>query len=191
MRRRTLLIYLIAGILVAVIGGGLYRSWIASPRYALQRMALALKTRDMPHFFKYLNIKAIANNLAESAIPNSDDAKGGTEDPWNRKGRQMGQQLARMVLSNLSDALERQCRQLMEKYLLNLDNTRILAIAAAATTAQIEVQGGDARVTLVDPKSQEPFHFRMQRQPKSGTWQIVAVDYQDLRKFVKREFKGT
>jgi hypothetical protein len=103
----------------------------------------------------------------------------------------MGQQLARMVLSNLSDALERQCRQLMEKYLLNLDNTRILAIAAAATTAQIEVQGGDARVTLVDPKSQEPFHFRMQRQPKSGTWQIVAVDYQDLRKFVKREFKGT
>jgi len=42
MRRRTLLIYLIAGILVAVLGGGLYRSWIASPRYALQRMALAL-----------------------------------------------------------------------------------------------------------------------------------------------------
>jgi len=191
MRRRTLLIYLIAGILVAVLGGGLYRSWIASPRYALQRMALALKTRDMPGFFKYLNIKAIANNLAESAIPNSDDAQGGAEDPWNRKSRQMGRQLARMVLSNLSDALERQCRQLMEKYLLNLDNTRILAIAAAATTAQIEVQGGDARVTLVDPKSQEPFHFRMQRQPESGTWQIVAVDYQDLRKFVKREFKGT
>lgn len=188
MRRRTLLIYLIAGILVAVLGGGLYRSWIASPRYALQRMALALKTRDMPRLFKYLNIKAIANNMAESAIPDSDDAKGGTEDPWNRKGRQMGRQLARMVLSNLSDALERQCRQLMEKYLLNLDNTRLLAIAAAATTAQIEVQGGDARVTLVDPKSQEPFHFRMQRQPKSGTWQIVGVDYQDLRKFVKREF---
>jgi hypothetical protein len=189
MRRRTLLIYLIAGILVAVLGGGLYRSWIASPRYALQRMALALKTRDMPGFFKYLNIKAIANNLAESAIPNSDDAKGGAEDQWNRKSRQMGRQLARLVLSNLSDGLEKQCRQVMEKYLLNLDNTRILAIVAAATTAQIEVQGGgDARVTLVDPKNQEPFHFRMQRQPESRTWQIVAVDYQDLRKFVKREF---
>jgi hypothetical protein len=188
MRRRTLLIYLIAGILVAVLGGGLYRSWIASPRYALQRMALALKTRDMPGFFKYLNIKAIANNLAESAIPNADDAKGGAEDPWNRKSRQMGRQLARLVLSNLSNGLEKQCRQVMEKYLLNLDNARILAIAAAATTAQIEVQGGDARVTLVDPKSQEPFHFRMQRQPESRTWQIVAVDYQDLRKFVKREF---
>ncbi|MFZ0051790.1 MAG: hypothetical protein WAK96_08420 [Desulfobaccales bacterium] len=188
MRRRTLLIYLIAGILVAVLGGGLYRSWIASPRYALQRMALALKTRDMPGFFKYLNIKAIANNLAESAIPNADDAKGGAEEPWNRKSQQMGRHLARLVLSNLSDGLEKQCRQLMEKYLLNLDNTRILAIAAAATTAQIEVQGGDARVTLVDPKSQEPLHFRMQRQLESGTWQIVAVDYQDLKKFVKREF---
>jgi len=100
----------------------------------------------------------------------------------------MGRQLARIVLSNLSDGLEKQCRQVMEKYLLNLDNTRLLEIAAAATTAQIEVQGGDARVTLVDPKSQEPFHFRMQRQPQSGTWQIVAVDYQDLKKFVKREF---
>ncbi len=188
MRRRTLLICLIAVILIALLGAGLYRSWIASPRYALQRMALALKTRDMDRFFKYLNIKAIAKNLAESAIPNSDDTQGATEDPWNRKGRQMGRQLARMVLSNLSDSLEKQIRQVMEKYLLNLDNTKILAIAAAATTAQIEVQEGDARVTLVDPKSQEPFHFRMQRQPKSGTWQIVSVDYQDLRKFVKREF---
>ena len=128
------------------------------------------------------------NNLADSAIPNSEDAKEGTEDSWNRKGKEMARQLARMVLSNLSDGLEKQCRQVMEKYLLNLDNTRILAIAAAATTAQIEVQGGDARVTLVDPKSQEPFHFRMQRQPESGTWQIVAVDYQDLKKFAKREF---
>ena len=184
MRRRTLLIYLIAGILIAGLGGSLFRSWIASPRYALERMALALKTRDMPRFFKYLNIKAIANNLAESAIPNSDEAKGGTEDPWNRKGRQ----LARMVLSNLSDALEKQCRQVMEKYLLNLDNTRLLEIAAAVTTARIQVQGGDARVTLMDHKSQEPFHFRMQRQPESGTWQIVAVDYQDLKKLLKREF---
>ncbi len=188
MRRRTWLIYLVAGILVVVMAGGLYRSWITSPRYALQRMALALKTRDMDRFFKYLNIKAISNNMAESAIPNADDGKGGTGDSWDRKGRQMGRELARMVLSNLSPGLEKQCRQVMEKYLLNLDNTRILAIAAAATTAQIEVKGAEARVTLVDPKSQEPFHFRMQRQPESGTWQIVAVDYQDLKKFVKREF---
>jgi hypothetical protein len=183
-----LLIYLLAGILLAVLAGGLYRNWTASPRYALQRMALALRTRDIPQFFKYVNIKAIAHNMAESALPNSDDAQGGTEDPWNRKVREMGRQLARLVLANLSDSLEKQGRRVMEKYLLNLDSSRILAIAAAATTAQIEVQGGDARVTLVDPKSQEPFHFRMQRQPESGTWQIVGVDYQDLQKFVKREF---
>ena len=188
MRRRTLLICVIAGILMVVLGGGLYRSWIASPRYALQRMALALKTRNMDQLFKYVNIKAIANNLAESALPKSEDDKGGAQDPWDRQSREMGRHLARLVLSNLSGALEKQCRQVMEKYLLNLDNTQILAIAAAATTAQIEVQGDDARVTLMDPKSHESFHFQMQRQPKSGTWQIVAVDYQDLRKFVKREF---
>ncbi len=189
MRRRTLLICLIAAILAVVLGGGLYRSWVASPRYALQRLALSLKTRDMDRFFKYVNIKEIANNLAESALPTAEDDKGGTGDPWNRKGRQMGRQLARLVLTNLSGALEKQCRQVLEKYLLNLDNTNILAIAAAATTAQIEVRGDEARVTLVDPKSQEPFHFRMQRQTKSGAWQIVAVDYQDLKKFAKREFK--
>ncbi len=188
MRRRNLLICLAAGILVAILAGGLYRSWIASPRYALQRMALALKTRDMDRFFKYLNIKEIACNMADSALPNSEDAKEGAGDAWDRKGKEMGRQLARMVLSNLSPALEKQGRQVMEKYLLNLDNSRILAIAAAATTAQIEVQGGEARVTLVDPKSHEPFHFRMQRQAESGTWQIVAVDYQDLKKFTKREF---
>ncbi len=188
MRRRSLLVCLFAGILVVVLGAGLYRSWIASPRYALQRMSLALKTRNMDQLFKYVNIKAIANNLAESALPNSDDDKGGKEESWDRKNREMGRHLARLVLSNLSGALEKQVRQMMEKYLLNLDNRQILAIAAAATTAQIEVQGDDARVTLVDPKTQEAFHFQMQRQPKSGTWQIVAVDYQDLRKFAKREF---
>ncbi len=42
MRRRTLLICLIAAILAVVLGGGLYRSWVASPRYALQRLALSL-----------------------------------------------------------------------------------------------------------------------------------------------------
>ncbi|MGD0217826.1 MAG: hypothetical protein ABSC45_09995 [Desulfobaccales bacterium] len=188
MRRRTLLVCLIAGILVVVLGAGLYRSWIASPRYALQRMALDLKTRNMDQLFKYVNIKAIANNLAESALPNSDDDKGGPEAPWDRKTQEMGRHLARLVLSNLSGALEKQIRQMMEKYLLNLDNRQILAIATAATTAQIEVQGDDARVTLVDPKTKEPFHFQMQRQPKSGTWQIVAVNYQDLKKFAKREF---
>ena len=73
-----------------VLGGVLFRSWIASPRYALQDMALALKTRDMPQFFKYLNIKAIANNLAESAIPNSEDAKGGTEDRGTGKPGKWG-----------------------------------------------------------------------------------------------------
>lgn len=188
MRRRTLLICVIAGIVLVVLGGVLYRNWITSPRYALQRMALALKTRNMDRFVKYVNIKEIANNLAESALPNSENDQGGSEDPWNRKSREMGRQLARLVLSNLSGALEKQCRRLMEKYLLNLDNRQILAVAAAATTAQIEVQGDDARVTLVDPKTKEPFHFQMQRQPKGGTWQIISVDYQDLRKFLKREF---
>ncbi len=76
----------------------------------------------------------------------------------------------------------------MEKYLQNLDNTKILGVAAAATTAQIEVQGETAKVTLVDPKTQKPLRFQMQRQPQTGTWQIVSINYQDFKDFAKRQF---
>ena len=48
MRRRTLIIVLIAVVVGAALAGGAYWRWTDSPRYALQRLALALKTRNMP-----------------------------------------------------------------------------------------------------------------------------------------------
>ena len=65
----------------------------------------------------------------------------------------------------------------MERYLLHLNNTQILAIAAAATVAQIDTQGDEAAVTLTDPKTKDTFRFHMRRQPNHGTWQIVSVNY--------------
>ena len=76
----------------------------------------------------------------------------------------------------------------VERYLLNLDYSKILVIAAAATVAQIDRQGDGALVTLTDPKTQDTFHFNMRRQPNQGTWQIVSVNYDDLKRFSKREF---
>ena len=49
-----------------------------------------------------------------------------------------------MFLPQLFDSFEKEIKGVMGKYLQNLDNTQILAIAAAATTAQIEVQGEEA-----------------------------------------------
>lgn len=190
MRRRTWLILLAAVVLSSALAGGFYWHWVNSPRYALQRMALDLKTRNMEQFFNYLNLKAIFNDFLESSSQDLKEPPSGKEDEWCRMSRQMGSKFARMLLPKLFDRFENEIRGVMEKYLTNLDNTQILAIAAAATTARIEVQGDEARVTLVDPKTKEPFRFRMQRQAETGTWQIVAVNYQDLKKFSKHEFGG-
>jgi hypothetical protein len=76
----------------------------------------------------------------------------------------------------------------LERYLLNLDSSKIVIIAAAATVAQIDSQGDDALVTLTDPKTRDTFQFNMRRQPNQGIWQIVSVNYDDLKRFSKREF---
>jgi len=189
MRRRTLLIVVISVVLGAVLAGGAYWRWTDSPRYALQRLALALKTKNMPEVFNYLDLKAILNNFIEDSSQEPDDPSG-KEDEWSRMSRKMGGKLARVFLPKLFDSFEKEIKGAMEKYLLNLDNTQIIGIAAAATTAQIEVQGEQAQVTVVDPKSKQPFRFQMLRQPETGTWQIVSINYQDLKKFTKREFQG-
>ncbi len=188
MRRRTLIIVLIAVVVGAVLAGGAYWRWTDSPRYALQHMALALKTKNMPEVFKYVDLKAILNNLLEASSQERQEPKGGKDDEWDRMSRQMGSKFARMFLPQLYDRFEKEIKGVIERYLQNLDNTQILAIAAAATTAQIEVQGEEAQVTLVDPKSKKPFRFQMQRQPKTGTWQVVSINYPDLKYFTKRKF---
>lgn len=188
MRGRTWLIILGALVLAALVGGSLYRTWTDSPRYALQHMALALKTRDMPTFFKYVDLKEILNNLGESAGTPSGPGEGGQEASRPSPGWLPRHPQLRILSPKLINCLETPCRKLLESYLRHLDDAKILAIAAAATTAKIEVQGDEARVTLVDSRSKEALHFQMQRQADSGTWRIVGVDYQDLKKFFKREF---
>ena len=44
-------------------------------------------------------------------------------------------------------------------------------------------------MTLTDPKTKEVLRFQMRRQPNYGVWQIVSVNYEDLKKFYKREFQ--
>ena len=91
-------------------------------------------------------------------------------------------------MPKLFEAFDSQIRVVVERYLLNLDYSKILVIAAAATVAQIDSQGDEAVVTLTDPKTRDTFQFHMRRQPNHGTWQIVSVNYDDLKRFTKREF---
>jgi hypothetical protein len=187
MRRKTWIIVLVIVVLGAALTGGLYWRWANSPRYALQQAALALKTRNMDNFFNYLDLKELVNNFAEAASQDASKPEDQKADDWDRLTRQMGRKFAHLFLPKLLNSFEPQIRGVLEHYLLKLNNSQILGIAAAVTVAQIDPQGDEAQVTLTDPKTQERLRFQMRRQPDHGVWQIVSVNYDDLTKFYKRE----
>lgn len=191
MRRKTLIIAAAVAVVSAAVAGGLYWHWVNAPRYALQQMALALEARDMDKFFKYLDLNEIFNNYVKASsqdTKNRQDRDDEKTDDWTRLTRRLGRNFAHAFLPKLFECFAPQIRGLMEQYLLNLNHSQILGIAAAATVAHIDTQGNEALVTLTDPKTKELFRFQMRRQPNQGLWQIVSVNYDDLKKFYKREF---
>ena len=188
MRRKTWITAVAIVVLGAVLAGGLYWRWANSPRYALQQAALALKTRNLDKFFSYVDFKEIVTNFAKASNKGMETRDDQQTDEWTRYSRRFGGKFAQLFLPKLLESFEPQIRKVLDHYLLNLNNTQILAVAAAVTVAQIDTQGEDgAQVTLIDPKTQETFRFQMRRQPNHGKWQIVSVNYDDLNKFYKRE----
>jgi hypothetical protein len=155
----------------------------------MQQMVLALKTKDMDKFFNYLDLKEIFNNFLTASSRENEPPNDQQVDEWTKYSRQLGRNFAHLVLPKLFETFQTQIREVLQSYLLNLDNTRIMAIAAAVTVARIDIQGDEATVTLVDPKTQEPFRFQMRRQPDRRVWRIVSVNYDDLKKLCKREFR--
>jgi hypothetical protein len=188
MQRKTWIIAVVIMVLGGAVAGGLYWRWANSPRYALQQAALALQARDMQKFFIYMNFKEIMNNLVAASSKDLETPEDQSADEWTKFSRQLGRKFAHLFLPKLFETFEAQIRMAVERYLLNLDYSKILIIAAAATVAQIDTQGDEALVTLTDPKTKDTFQFQMRRQPNRGTWQIVSVNYDDLKRFSKREF---
>ncbi len=190
MRRKILISALIVLILVGGLAGGLYWRWYNSPRYALQQMALALETRNMDNFFNYLDLQAIFHNFLEAADQDLSAPENPEADEFTRMTRSLGRKFTRFLLPKLFDAFQPQIRTAMEKYLLNLDQSQILGIAAAATVARIDIRGDNtAQVTITDPKTKEPLRFQMQRYQKDRIWRIVSVNYLDLKSFYRRGFR--
>lgn len=188
MRRKTWIIAVAIVVLGGALAGGLYWQWANSPRYALQQVALALQTRDMPKFFNYLDLKEILNNFIDASSKDLDAPADQQADEWTKFSRQMGRKFAHLFLPKIFEAFELQIRGILERYLMNLNNSQILAIAAAATVARIDTRDDEAAVTLTDPKTKDIFRFNMRRQPNHGVWRIVSVNYDDLKRFSKREF---
>ena len=189
MRRKTWIIAMAIVVLGGALAGGLYWRWANSPRYALQQAALALQARDMDKFFKYINLKDILTNFVETCSKDLETPADQPADEWTKLCRQLGRKFANVLLPKLIETFESQIRGGLERYLLHLDNGQVLVIAAAATVAQIDSQGDAAGVILTDPKTKDTLQFQMRRQPNQGNWQIVSVNYADLKRFAKREFQ--
>jgi hypothetical protein len=187
MRRKTWIIAATIVVLGGALASGLYWRWANSPRYALQQATLALQARDMGKFFIYVNLKEILNNFIEASSKDLETPDDQPADEWTKFSKQLGRKFANLFLPKLFSAFEAQIRGAMERYLLHLNSTQILAVAAAATVAEIDRQGDEAAVTLTDPKTKDIFRFSMRRQPDQGNWQIVSVNYADLKRFSKRE----
>jgi hypothetical protein len=189
MQRKTWIIAVAIVVLGGALAGGLYWRWANSPRYALQQAALALQARDMDKFFKYVNLKDILSHFVESCGKDLETPTDQQADEWTKLCRQLGRKFAHVVMPKLFEAFEAQIRGVVERYLLHLDNSQILVIVAAATVAQIDSQADEAGVVLTDPKTKDTLRFNMRRQPNHGIWQIVSVNYDDLKRFAKREFQ--
>ncbi len=187
MKRSAIIIFSTVLLVTAVITGALYWRWVNSPRYALQQMVMAIQTGNMDKFFKYLDLQEIANNMvdatgADLAAPDRPDL-----DEWDRLSRRLGQKVAKFVLPKLLEKFDKQVKAAIERYLRDLSRTEVLALAAAATTAYIDTRGDVAQVKILDPKTGEPFRFKMAWDPAMEEWRIVAIQYQDLKRLLRRE----
>jgi len=190
MRKPVIFIVIVAALAAsAIFGGVLYQKWHDSPRYALQQMALSLKERNLDTFFKYVDLKEIFNNFLEDSTRETNSGDPGGDD-WSRFSRHLGRQFARHIFPKLYENFEKQIRGLIQNYLQDLTNTQILALTAAVTTAKIEVRGDEAQVTVHDPKTKRPLRLQMHRPPEGGDWRIVALNYEDFKPFLKKEFLG-
>jgi len=191
MPRRLIYVILATLILATAVAGGLYWRWYNSPRYALQQMVLALKAKDMDEFFNYVDLKEIFVNSLEGLDQDlrSQEKKEEGADDWTKLSRQLGRKFARQLLPKLFDGFEKQIRGGIEAYLLDLDNSQLLALATAVTLAKIEVQGDEAQVTIKDPKTGDSLGFKMRRQTDDLVWRIFSVNYENLKNIIKKEFQ--
>lgn len=194
--RRKVLLPVVAGLtLTGAIIVGYFWYWQGTPRHSLYQMVRAIQNKDMNKFYHYVDLKAIFNNLIKNAsqevdIPGGWQEPDTPEDDWNRWSRELGEKFARFLLPKLFDAFEAQIKAQVENYLLSLSTSETLGLTALVAQAQIEQQGHQAQVTIIDPQTNKPFRFWMQQDPQTRKWRVVEVNYQDLKEIIKRELQG-
>ena len=186
--RRSPLVFVIAALLLGIaVAGGFYYHYRQSPRFALHQMVNALMHRNYNKFYTYLDLNSILSHLMQETgkdlIP-SDIPPG---DYLSQFGWKMGRKFAQNLLPRLLQTVEKNLHSLINKYLDTLTTEDLLALEAAVALAEIAPKGDEAQVTLKFPKKTAQLRLNMSRSlPKRG-WQVVSVNYQDLKDLLKKE----
>ncbi|MGQ9921390.1 MAG: DUF2939 domain-containing protein [Desulfobacca sp.] len=165
--------------------------WQQTPRYALWQMVKAMQTNDIQTLFQFVNLPAVADNLAEQSagdlerwLPKSLELP---DDQVSRLGRNLTKKLAKFLAPKLVVVLEPQIKAAVEKYLSELTTVERAALATLPAQAQIRQEDGTAWVTLTIPNEGQTLRFRMVRPEDGPRWRIVEVNYQDLQALVGRQ----
>lgn len=141
------------------------------PRYALQQMVVALKTRDLDKLLYYIDLASIMAHLSREAAEDLAQVLPGSPEPdaVERFGRRVLEKLARAIPPKAVEALTPVIKSGVEKYLQNLSTTQILGLAAAVSTARIEQQGERATVVFSDPKPKNSSALKWCGIPPTGS----------------------
>lgn len=186
--RRSLFLVIGAVLILGVLATGVfYYLERTSPRWALLQMAGAIKARNYEKFHHYLDLKSIVSHLVQETgqdlIPREDQ----NQDPLNRLGKNLARKFAQHLVPRLFEQFDQELRQVINKYLDTLTNKEILALEAAAALAEVSRRGEEAQVTIRVPQEDLRLRLTMSRNYPDRGWRVVAINYQDLKKFLKKE----
>jgi hypothetical protein len=186
---RRLLIFLAAALLLGVVvAGGFYYLYRNSPRFALHQMAVALTQRNYDKFYSFVDMKSILGSLTQDTgkdlIPPDIVPKGNF---LGELGLKMGSRVAQQLVPQIYGAFEKEIHRVINQFLDTLTTQDLLALEGAVALAEIHQTGDEAQVILRFPKADGSLHLTMSRNPQDRTWQVVYVNYEDLKELVKKK----
>jgi hypothetical protein len=189
MRRKPLILVLAALLMGILVAGFFYYRYRSSPRYALHQMANALIQHNYERFYARLDLKSVFSQLVEETSKDLAPSGKPEGDYLSQLGWSMGRKFAKQLLPRLFSSFEKDIRTILNKYLATLTTQDLLALEAAVALADINQQGDEARVSLHFPKDERRLRLTMSRAFPDGSWRVVSVSYEDLKKIVKKELE--
>lgn len=195
MSRGRLIIIVVLVLALVGAGSGLYLYyWRQSPRYALWQMVRAIQQQDVETLFAYVDLPTVLENLADQSTADLQRWLGGSpegntvDDEIGRLAQNLARKFARFAVPKLTAALEPQIRAQVKNYLAELSPLERAGLSAIPPLAEINQRGEQAQVTLKETGGKRTLRLQLLWKPELGRWQIVELNYQDLKSLIQRHF---